>query len=70
MYRKHKLNGEYHIYSINHPECLFNFGPMRVGAYCFPNIVTKLAFEQARGKEEGRGKHARRLSLSEDIFRE
>ena len=31
----------YLIYSINRPGRLFNFGPMRVGAYYFPNIFSK-----------------------------
>ena len=37
----------YCIYSINRPGCLFNFGPMRMGAYSrvgsynFPNFSSK-----------------------------
>ena len=31
----------YRIYSINRPGRLFHFGPMRVGAYYFPNIFSK-----------------------------
>ena len=48
--QRNKKNLSHRIYSINHPGCLFNFGPMRVAPYLRWALIIFPTFSASEAK--------------------